>query len=362
MKRIDRNPEKFEAIRLFEMITRKQGLSLADTSSQEAFLKELSQSITQSKSNPIIIHGRRIESMFEHVAASLGKCVFIKREDTGEVCSTDAGIVPPDYRLVLDDGKEIFVEVKNCHKEDPNYRYRMKATYVQALVGYARVFGRELLIAVFWSRWKKWTLIRSRDFVRKDGSPSISFGEAVCLNRMAMLGDMEIATTPPLALRIIADPSKPRRLNASGQVILTIGGVELYCNGQRIEDEYERRLAFYFMLFSRWSTDEPRAEIVNNELVHFEYISEPPERTPNQSFECLGSMSDMISQHYNELTTSGVTVTRFSPSTEPGTLGVLIPLGYQGKHLPLWRFILSPRGGEDIGSEGHTPVNGGAHK
>jgi hypothetical protein len=342
MKRIDRNPEKFEVIHLFEAIARKQDLNLVDAGSQEAFVKELSQSFARSKSNPIIVHGRRIESMFEHVAASLGKCILVKREDAGEVCSTDTSILPPDYRLVLDDGTEIFVEVKNCHKEDPNYRYRMKDTYVQALEGYARVFGRELLIAVFWSRWKKWTLVRSGDFVRTDGSPSISFREAVCLNRMAILGDMEIGTTPPLALRIIADSSKPRSLNASGEGIMTIGGVELYCNGQRIEDEYERRLAFYFMLYSRWNTDEPRAEIVNNELIYFEYISAPPEHTANQSFECLGSVSDMVSQHYNELTTSGAVVTRFSPSTEPGTLGVLIPLGYQGKHLPLWRFIIPP--------------------
>jgi hypothetical protein len=343
MKRIDRDPEKFEVIDLFEAIARKRDLKLTDSESQTAFLAQLFQSFGSSKSNPIIIHGRRIESMFEHVAASLGNCILIKREDAGEVCSTNAEVLPPDFRLVLDGGTEILVEVKNCHKADPNYRYRLKRPYLNALKSYARVFDRELLIAVFWSRWKKWALVRPEDFLRTDTGSSISFIEAIRVDRMAMLGDVMIATTPPLAFRVIADPTKPRLLDASGQVAFTIGSVELYCNGQRIEDKFEQQLAFYFMLNSDWVTDEPRAEVVNNELVYFEYVAKPQELAPDQGFQCLGFLSDMISRHYNELTASEGKVIRLSPATDPGTLGVLIPAGYKGKQLPLWRFTVSPK-------------------
>ena len=179
------NSDKFEVIDPFAAIARKRDLKLTDTESQTAFLDQLSRSFGSSKSNPIIIHGRRIESMFEHVAASLGKCVLIKREDAGEACSTNAEILPPDFRVVLDGGTERFVEVKNCHKADPNYRYKLKNTYLSALENYARVFGRELLIAVFWSRWKKRTLVRPEDFLRTAAGCSVSFLEAIRLNRMA---------------------------------------------------------------------------------------------------------------------------------------------------------------------------------
>jgi hypothetical protein len=234
------------------------------------------------------------------------------------------------------------VEVKNCHKSDPNHRYKVKRAYLNALNAYARIFGRELLMAVFWSRWKKRTLLRSQDFAGTGENPSICFVEAVGLNRMEMLGDMMIATTPPLAFRIVVDPRKPRRLNDGGQGVFTIGDVELYCNGQRLEDPYERQLAFYFMLNSDWATDDSRAEVRNNELVYIECISQPQEPVPNQHFQCLGFLSDMITRHYNELTVDDGRVIRLSPVADPGTLGIVIPLGYQGKQLPLWQFQCRP--------------------
>jgi hypothetical protein len=344
VKRIDRDPETFEVIDLFEAISRKRHLKLNDPDSQAAFLGHLAQAFGSSQSNPIIVHGRRIESMFEYVAASLGKCVLIKREDSGDICSSDPGILPPDFRLVLDGGKEVLVEVKNCHKADPTSRYKLKEAYLRSLEAYAKVFGRELWMAVFWSRWKKWTLVSPHEFRQAGQGTSISFLEAFPRNQMAMLGDMMIATTPPLAFRVIADPQKPRTLDESGHVTMTIGAVELYCNGQRIDDHLEQQLAFYFMLHSDWVGGEPRVEIVDNNLVYVEYSAEPRQPNPDQGFQFLGYLSDMISRHYSDLTASEGDVVRLSPATGPGTLGVLIPPRYQGKQLPLWRFTVAPKG------------------
>src|SRR2546427_8329886 len=169
---------------------------------------------------------------------------------------------------------------------------------------------------------------------------------------MAMLGDLMVGTKPPLAFRVIADPSKARSVDESGQVAFTIGMVELYCNGQRIEDHFEQQLAFYFMLYSDWIDSKPRAEIVDNKLAYIEYLTQPREQTRDQGFESLGFLSDMISRHYNDLTASEGEVVRLSPSTDPGTLGVLIPDGYEGKQLPLWRFTLRPNERSSVRPEG----------
>src|SRR6266852_3497295 len=285
-------------------MSRKRGLKIGDEGSQAAFIEELSRSFGSGKSNPILIHGRRVEGMFEYVAASMGKCVLIKREDAGDVCSAIQGVLPPDFRFVLESGEEIFVEVKNCHKKDPNHPFRLKDTYLESLEAYCRIFKRELWIAVFWSQWKRWTLVSPRDLRRNGASLSISMLEAMRQNQMAMLGDLMIGTTPPLVFRVIADSSKPRSVDDSGEVAFTIGKIELYCNGRAIENQLEQRLAFYFMLHSDWGGENPRAEVINGDLVYFDYVAQPSEQTPGQGFEILGCLSDMISRHYNDLTAS----------------------------------------------------------
>lgn len=339
MKRIERHPEKFEVIDFFEAMARKKGLKLSEPESHKHFIDGLTQSFHQSKDNPIIIHGRRVESMFEYVAASLGKSVLIKREDSGEICSSDPAVRPPDFRIVLDDGTDIFVEVKNCHKTDPNYRLSLKRSYVSAIEGYAKLFGREVYIAVFWSRWRKWSLLKLGSFSSGERL-SISFLEAFKHNEMALLGDTMIATTLPLAMRVITDPTKPRRVDESGRMEFTIGGLELYCGGVRIEDKFEQNLAFYFILHSNWVVSDPEVKVEGGDLICFDFVARPEEPVPDQQFQILGFLSEMISRSYDYLTTSETGIDTLSPEVDPDTLGILIPQGYKGKQLPLWRFRL----------------------
>ena len=268
--------------------------------------------------------------MFEYVAASLGKAVLIKREDSGEICSSDPEVRPPDFRIVLDDGTDLFVEVKNCHKTDPNYRFSLKHSYVSGIENYAKLFKRDIYIAIFWSRWRKWTLLKFGSFSSGE-RPSISFLEAFKHNEMAKLGDMMIATTPPLTMRVIADPTKPRRVDDSGYVGFTIGAIELYCSGVRIEDKFDQSLAFYFMLNAEWVVPEPEARVEDGNLVHFDFTAKPEESVPGQRFQMLGFLSEMISRNYNHLTASDTGIERLSPAVDPDALGILIPQGYKGQ-------------------------------
>jgi hypothetical protein len=157
---------------------------------------------------------------------------------------------------------------------------------------------------------------------------------------MALLGDAMVATTPPLAMRITTDPTKPRRVDESGHVGFTIGSLELYCGGVRIEDRFEQSLAFYFLLHSDWVVSDQEAKVEDGELIYFDFVARPEEPVPNQHFQILGFLSEMISRNYDGLTASDAGIDRLSPQVDPDALGILIPQDYRGKQLPLWRFML----------------------
>ena len=340
MKRIPRNSEKFGTIDLFDAIGSKQGFKLGDADSEKAFLESISKSFREK--TPIILHGRRVEAMFAYVAASLGRCAAIKQEDSGEIFTSDPAVRVPDYRLVLRDGKQLLVEVKNCHKIDPCYRYSIKASYIGDLKLYADLFQIELRLALYWSRWNQWVLISPEDMELDGAKYFITFVDACKRNQMSSLGDKMVGTTPPLGFRLLTDSTKPRQIDKTGHVAFTIGGVELCCAGRVILEKAERNIAFYLILYGNWPASEPVAQIENDELIAMDYIARPVEETPGQGFEIVGSLSGMISRHYNNLTAPTGHIDRLTPAVDPATLGISLPDNYKGRHLPLWRLVLQP--------------------
>lgn len=279
--------------------------------------------------------------MFGFVAASLGGCRAVKQLDVGDLFAADEAVQPPDYQLALKDRRRLYVEVKNCHKQ--RGLFTLKQDYLDRLKGYCRLFPSELLFAVYWSQWNKWTLIDPERLPLKDGVRSIGLGESMKINRMADLGDMFVGTRPPLIFRLLTDPNKPRSLDAKGEVGFTIGNVELFCGGKRIEDPKERTLAFYFMLFGGWSSGRSEAKVENGELISVDFVSEPQERVkPDQGFELLDPLSSMISTHFRTNTSDEDGIKSLLPNGTEVTLGISIPDRYKGKGLPLWRFILQP--------------------
>jgi hypothetical protein len=342
MKRIKRDSERFDVFELFERISRKRSLDLRDPLSHNSFIDAVSKGFAASKSSPITLHGKRIESMFEHVVAGLGKAVLIKREDSGDVCTIHENVQPPDFRIVLDGGLDVFVEVKNHHKAGVNTRLSFSKTYLSSLQTYAKIFNRELYIAIFWSRWKTWTLVRP-DQLAGSERPSISFDEAIVKNNMSLLGDMVVGTTPPLSLRLVADTQSAREIDNHGECTFRIAGMEVLCNGVQLEKALEKNLALYFILYSTWQVNEPEAKLENGHLSCIEYTSQPIHSEEGQGFQTLGTLSGMISRHYNLLTSDLETVAKLSPASEPGILEVAIPRDYEAEGLPLWLFIISPR-------------------
>lgn len=343
MKRIPRDPEKFDTINLFDSMGRIHNLTLNNEESERIFIDSVRTSLRENKEIPILIYGGRVERMFGFVAASLGKCRIITQEDNGEIYSVKNDIIAPYYHILLENGEDLFIEVKNCNHIKPSKAFSLRLTYINKILNYAKAFHKDVKLATYWSKWNVWTLIPLDKMKKTEKRYEITFASAFKVNEMEMFGDYMIGTTPPLTFHLVTDPEKPRKIAENGQVNFTIGKVELYCGQKRIEDKKEIQIAFYMMMYGKWPTKEPRPIIKNGELIAVEYVCEPEEKVDGQGFDIIGSLSGMISHRYDELTAPEGKVSRLSPSLEPGILGIDIEEEYVGEHLPLWRFIQKPR-------------------
>lgn len=289
-----------------------------------------------AKPNDMLFHGKRVEAMFAFVAASLGQCSMIREEDAGDVYAVE-DVQTPDYRITLRDGGELLVEVKNCH--EATKPLKLKTDYVERLCTYGRLANRPVKLAIYWSRWRTWTMIPLQSLGGDGKKASVSFPEAMMVNEMATLGDHMIGTRPPLAIRLCADHSKARTAGATGtDFSFTIGKVELYCGGKVVTDKLEKQIVTHLMLFGRWPQTTP-AEIRDGELLWIEFVAEPEEDWAEQGFAIVGEASSMISAHFDFRTVSMTgSIERLRPLADPSKFGIEIPLDYKGTEVPLWRF------------------------
>jgi hypothetical protein len=341
MKRIQRRPQKFGVLDLFDQIGREIGLSLQAPESEGAFLRVVRDSLKKSREDAALIHGRRVESLFQWVAASLGECIAIKQEDAGDLVVADSNIKIPDYRVILRDSAEYFIEVKNCHSANLARGFPLKSNILAGLGKYGQLFGRKVYIAIYWSRLNLWTLL---PLSALQGRASIGLGEAMELNEMVLLGDVMLAANPPLKLRILTDPQRPRMVQKSGMANFTIGDFELYCQDRLIKDEFERSLAFFLMYYGRWPAAEPVAMIEDGQLISIDFVVAPPEVPGRgQGVDIIGHLSSLVTERYNEASVSEQGVERVSLAAEPGSFKVTIPRAYVGKDLPLTQFRILPR-------------------
>lgn len=112
---------------------------------------------------------------------------------------------------------------------------------------------------------------------------------------------------------------------------------------EEINDVSEQKLAWYLMLYGKWTRIEQPVKFVEKEIEFCDYQVWPEQCTEGQSFELIGFRSTMISRQFLHLLSH---VDRLSPNAEPHDLGIVIPENYNGQALHLWRFILHPNYGD----------------
>ena len=334
------HPKPGQSIDLFRLLSQEDDYQLSDAESTSKFIAKLEEEFEKAKSSPIRLHGFRIQAMFEYVAASLGNCTIIKTEDSGSLHTKNQDIRVPDFRILLNDGKDFLVEVKNFYQRTPFQKFYVKKRYLDELSHYASLFKVEIRLAVYWSKWNLWTLI-SFDNIQCEGDKCyLTLEEALKHNEMALLGDSIIATIPPLKFRVLTDPTHPRAVSENGEVIFQIGGVELYCKSNLLTVPREQSIALFLMLYGEWPSGDIEANIENSELISIDFVCEPLELIPDQDFQMIGNMSSMISNRFNSLTAPEGTIEKLSPITDISNLGIDIPADYKGEHLPIWRVIM----------------------
>lgn len=341
MKRIAREPEKFEVLDLFTTIGRTHGFKIGEAASIEGFSNVMRESVQAALDNRNILHGKRVEAMFAHVAGSLGACRLIKTEDAGEIFVDGEDIRAPDYRLILGIGNTWLVAAKNCHIDSPLKSFAIKQRYFKQLERYAELDRAELKIAVYFSRLNRWCLLSKRALRERGDRFECSFMSAIAKSEMIELGDCTLATLPDLRLELTTGPDEAAPIGADGNARFTIRKARILCAGNELTSPLEQKIAFHLMRYGDWGEDDEPI-IVDGKLEGITYISRPDEPTEGQPFSMLGQFSSMVSTAYSEFTVVDRVPVALDAPVDPDAFSLAIPSDYRSATLPLWRFQVLP--------------------
>lgn len=316
----------------------EKNISLNDPQMVSKFTAFVGNALNNALSNPALLHGQRTEAMFEAMLVSLGGYSLLKTEDNGRV-HPEERFQAPDFRVVLSDGTQWLIEVKNVYINDPlqQERHLMTRAYREKLENYASATGGLLKLAVFWARWGIWTLVSPEGLVDLDGNLTLDMETGFRVNELGYLGDQTIGTKPPLRLQLEADPATTSPVASDGRVKFTISAARIYCDKDEILDHIEKQIAWIFMQYGEWKVIGPEPLLEGDRLTAIEFRWEPEEQV-NEGFEMIGSLSRMFSRYYAERTIENDEIVQLHAPLRPGWFAPLVTSDYQSKTLPLWRF------------------------
>lgn len=345
MKRLNSDPEKFDALELYSKVSSDYGYKIGVDGDQKDFVERVAKSLKNALDSPTMIHGKRTEAMFAHVAGAMGTCDLIKQEDSGASFVSSDGVAVPDYRIVTKSGKTLLIEVKNFRMRSLRDRYTMKKPYLAKLQRYADINKAPLKFAIYFSGVNQWILLSPNSFIDGEKTVHIDFPHAMARNEMAVLGDRMICTLPPLTMTFEGDTDDERsKVDADGQALFTIKQISMTCDGNPIDEDVEQRIAFYLMRYGSWGSDGVPAEVVDGKLKSFQFTFSPERgnEPDNQPFHSLGTLSSMISSAFQELTVEDNGVVSMDVRYDPLFFDLQIPENYKGRSLPLWQMVFEP--------------------
>jgi hypothetical protein len=317
------------------------GLTL-ESSSQDEIAAKIA-SAFQGARTPIRVHGTRAEEMFAYAIAAVGVVRAIKREETDDlITSVSEPLTVPDFRVILSDGEDILVEVKNFHGP-PDGAPRLTRKYLQSLIAYGDLFRRKVFVAIYWSRWGQWTLHNVGELLEELTTTqlALSFGEAYRRSEMRLLGDALLGTEFPLTLRFGVTSELKARRGSRSEHVIRIESVEMTVAGKPIRNSRDQRIAWGLMLNGRWEETE-RLEMEGDRITSIEYSHMPLGGEPQANFAPVASLSSLASREFNDLTASSKTVDRLRPQDLPSPPYPKVGERYHGVDLPLWILIIKP--------------------
>ncbi|KHK93565.1 hypothetical protein [Novosphingobium malaysiense] len=339
-------PKAFDLLAAAAAFARETGVPINDEDLVPKFVADAAAQLRAALGDTALIHGTRTENLFEAMVLSLGRFKLFKAEDVGRVHAT-APLRAPDFRIVLHDGEQWLIEVKNVRQENPHKQQTtMSAAYLESLQAYADVVGVPLRIAIYWSRWNIWTLIAPDRFGTAAGGLKVRMPQAIMASELARLGDVSISTVSPLRLVLGADLNKPSSLGSDDVANFTIESARLFSGEVELTDEKDRQLAEMLLLFGEWPIEGLYPVMDGDVLVGVEFVS-VPEEPSGIGFDSIGWASRIFSRFFAESTVKGDQVIQLSRGPAPERFAPLGSWDFAGSNLPLWLFQLQPSTAED---------------
>lgn len=336
-----RKTKAFDLLASVAAFAREKGIALNDPSLVARFIADAEPRLKAALSDPTLIHGSRTERLFEATVLSLGKFRLLKTEDVGRVHAADT-CRAPDFRVVLDDGEQWLIEVKNVRCKDPfKQETRMSAAYLASLQSYADMVGAPLKLAIFWSLWNIWTVVSPDRFRRPRGGLHITMQEALVANESGRLGEVTIMTRPPLRLVLGAAVDMPRSLSPEGMAQFIIGSAKLFSGDVELIDVRDRKLAGVLFFYGEWPASGPFGVMDDGEFAGVEFVAKPEEPS-DQGFDGIGWASRIFSRFYAMQTIEGDQVIQLHGETAPEWFAPLSNWDFKNSKLPLWLGRIQP--------------------
>lgn len=341
MKKQKRNAEYFDVLELYSELSHSYGYKLDDPNSYEDFKLRIGEALRKNGSSGTVVHGKRIESMFGFLVACLRKSILVKQEDSGDMYYSQDTLIAPDFRVVLESGETVLVEVKNCHNKDPVKMYKIDERYYDKLNRHALINGVGLKFAIYFSFFNKWVLLSIENFEKRGQKYLINFFKALACSEMSLVGDVMIGTKPPLEIIFWADENAESSISEDDHASFTIGATSFYCAGVEVTDKDEKEVMLNLVRFGEWVESNPIVVQEEGRVVSAKFKYEP-EINQQQDIAIIGSFSSFISNAYASTTVKDGVVTALKTKIDPSSLDFSIPEDYNSKALPLLRLSIQP--------------------
>lgn len=335
----------FDLLASVAVFARENGIALNDPALVERFMSDAEPRLREALNDPALIHGSRIERLFEATVLSLGRFKLLKTEDVGRVHAAET-FRAPDFRVVLNDGEQWLVEVKNVRSKEPfKQELRMSRAYLSSLQSYADAVGTPLKLAIYWSLWRVWSVISAERFRSRNGSLRVSMQEAMLASEFERLGEVMIMTKPPLRLVLGAATDMPRSLSDEGLTNFMIGSAKLYSRDVELTDPKDRKLAQVFLFHGEWAVEGPFVRMEGDQIAGVEFVARPVEPA-NQGWEGIGTASRIFSSFYAGQTIDGDQVIQLDGEPAPDWFAPLGSWDFKNSKLPLLLGRIQPPDGE----------------
>jgi hypothetical protein len=341
LRKLRRQPARFDSLDLFRQLDTPSGGAISDPARIEAVFAQICGPLSQALSTESTVQGWRTQALFGSLVVALDGCELLLSVDSGEMFTEGEEIKPPDFLLVLRDGRRLLVEVKGVPPSKPTGSLRLPAKEMRGLQRFSDLMGIDLFVAGFLAAFREWVLVPSSAFeVDPSGRYVVDVRRAFQTNEMAALGDVMLGVVPPIRLDLLPNESVAHDVAPDGTARFTIEKAELRIGGQLMVEKAERRLAMFLLRFNQWAGREEQ-EIDGSTIRRLSFVCEPEQRASGHEFEIVGKLSSMYTRWFDEATCNDKgEILALQTSVEPGVLPALLPVDFTSANLPLWRFTL----------------------